>query len=371
MNTVFDVAVIGAGSTGATIAAMLAERQIKVILLEKALPASTGASAWSGGIFRQYEPDLALLALARLVPGSAVVTRAMQESRLKTGVEIQLTSAQYQHFRSQLSGSALFSEEERKQILAGMVPLSETGDVLRLKDCEGGFSAVRKYVTDLCSYVREHAVVLERTEISKVEFFADQIHLHGDLSVIRARFVVDACGAGGPFERSLEGIYARTVPFSRVYLDRAPERPVISYPASTYVLPLSKTLVQIGGSERHIASSLNGLPRTGQDSETLLRQKLDDTGIDTRGFQLLQQVVSWDSWTRDGRPVIGFSQSQPRVMTVSGFNGVGFKLAPGAAMIAVNQIMDGLNDVSQPNQFRDLATLFTPGRFARTEGICV
>ncbi|MEJ0230725.1 FAD-dependent oxidoreductase (plasmid) [Klebsiella michiganensis] len=27
MNTVFDVAVIGAGSTGATIAAMLAERQ--------------------------------------------------------------------------------------------------------------------------------------------------------------------------------------------------------------------------------------------------------------------------------------------------------------------------------------------------------
>lgn len=51
MNTVFDVAVIGAGSTGATIAAMLAERQIKVILLEKALPASTGASAWSGVSF--------------------------------------------------------------------------------------------------------------------------------------------------------------------------------------------------------------------------------------------------------------------------------------------------------------------------------
>lgn len=371
MNTVFDVAVIGAGSTGATIAAMLAERQVNVILLEKALPASTGASAWSGGIFRQYEPDLALLALVRLVPGSAVVTRAIHESRQKTGVELHLTVAQYQHFRSQLAGSALFSEEDRKQILTGMVPLDETGDVLRLKDCDGGFSAVRKYVTDLCSYVRQHAVVLERTEISRVESVADQLHLHTGHSVIRARFVVDACGAGGPLERSLEGIYARTVPFSRVYLDRAPERPVISYHASTYVLPLSKTLVQIGGSERQSASSLDDLSCTGQDSETLLRQKLDDTGIDALGFQLLQQFVSWDSWTRDGRPVIGFSQSQPRVMTVSGFNGVGFKLAPGAAMIAVNQLMDVLFDVSQPDRLRDLATLFTPGRFARTEGICV
>ncbi|MBS0907585.1 FAD-binding oxidoreductase [Pantoea dispersa] len=371
MNTVFDVAVIGAGSTGATIAAMLAERQINVILVEKELPALTGASAWSGGIFRQYDPDLPLLALARIKPECAVVARAIHESRMKTGVEIQLTSAQYQHFRSQLAESALFSEEDRKQILAAMIPLDETADVLRLKDCDGGFSAVRKYVTDLCSYIRQHAVVLERTEISKVESVADQLHLHTGHSVIRTRYVVDACGAGGPFERSLEGIYARTVPFSRVYLERAPERPVISYHASTYVLPLSKTLVQIGGSERQSASSLDDLPCTGKDSETLLRQKLNSTGIDTRGFQLLQQFVSWDSWTSDGRPVIGFSQSQPRVMTVSGFNGVGFKLAPGAAMIAVNLLMDVLFDVSQPDRFRDLATLFTPGRFARTEGICV
>lgn len=371
MNTVFDVAVIGAGSTGATIAAMLAERQVNVILLEKELPASTGASAWSGGIFRQYEPDLPLLALARLVPGSPVVARAVHESRLKTGVEIQLTSAQYQLFRTQLSASALFSAEDRTQILAGMVPVDETGGVLRLKDRDGGFSEVRKYVTDLCSYVRQHAVVLEGTEISKVESFADQLHLHTRHSIIKARYMVDACGAGGPLERCLEGIYARTVPFSRVYLDRAPERPVISYHASTYVLPLSKTLVQIGGTERHSAPSLKDLPRTGQDSEALLRQKLDSTGIDARGFQLLQQFVSWDSWTRDGRPVIGFRQSQPRVMTVSGFNGVGFKLAPGAAIIAVNQLMDVLYDVSKPERFQDLAALFTPGRFARTEGICV
>lgn len=371
MNTVFDVAVIGAGSTGATIAAMLAERQIKVILLEKELPASTGASAWSGGIFRQYEPDLPLLALTRLVFDSPVVEKAIRNSRHKTGVEIQLSSAQYQNFQTQLSESALFDEKGKKQILAGLVLIGEKGDVLRLEDREGGYSAVRKYVTDLCSYVRQQAVLLDRTEIFKVESFTDQLHLHTNNSIIRARYIVDACGAGGPLPRTLEGVYARTVPFSRVYLESAPEKPVISYHANTYILPLSKMIVQIGGSERHSAPALDSLPLNGKDSETLLLQKLASTGIHADGFQLLQQFVAWDSWTSDGRPVIGFSQTQPRVMTVAGFNGVGFKLASGVAAIAVRQLLDALHYISGPAISADLATLFSPGRFTRKEGICV
>lgn len=371
MNTLFDVAVIGAGSTGTTIAAMLAERKVKVILLEKELPASTGASAWSGGIFRQYEPDLALLALARIITGSPVVQRAIDESRHTTGVEILLTPAQYQHFLAQLAESALFSVEDKKHILAGLVPLDEKGGVIRLHDNEGGFSAVRKYVTDLCGYVRQHAVLLDHTEISKVEPFSDQIHLHTRHFVIRTKYVVDACGAGGPFPRSLDGIYARTVPFSRVLLEYAPEKPVISYQANTYILPLSKMLVQIGGSERFSAPTLESLPRIGQDSETQLLQKLTCCGISSDGFQLLQQFIAWDSWTRDGRPVIGFSKTQPRVMTVAGFNGVGFKLAPGAAAIAVQQLLEALHRTSEPAISGDLTALFSPERSDLTEGVCV
>src|ERR1700744_2222874 len=56
-NRHFEVAVIGGGIYGSAVAYFLSCRGIRVVLLERGVVGGEGATAWSGGIVRVYDPD--------------------------------------------------------------------------------------------------------------------------------------------------------------------------------------------------------------------------------------------------------------------------------------------------------------------------
>src|SRR5205085_11097726 len=85
----FDVAVFGGGIIGASIAGALVELGMTVILIERGCIGSQGASRYSGGIVRLYDPDEAIEALAayslvRMV--DTAVGRAFGACITRTGV---------------------------------------------------------------------------------------------------------------------------------------------------------------------------------------------------------------------------------------------------------------------------------------------
>lgn len=59
-----EVCVIGGGVMGATLAASLCERNVETVLLEAGTVAGQGASAFSGGLVRCYDPDPTIMALS-------------------------------------------------------------------------------------------------------------------------------------------------------------------------------------------------------------------------------------------------------------------------------------------------------------------
>lgn len=60
----YEIAVIGAGITGASIAAKLCSAGVSVALIDKGAASSLGASGYSGGLVRLYDSDPLLMELA-------------------------------------------------------------------------------------------------------------------------------------------------------------------------------------------------------------------------------------------------------------------------------------------------------------------
>ncbi|EPN65954.1 oxidoreductase, FAD-binding protein, partial [Pseudomonas syringae pv. actinidiae ICMP 19096] len=60
----YEIAVVGAGITGASIAAKLCSAGVSVALIDKGAAGSLGASGYSGGLVRLYDSDPLLMELA-------------------------------------------------------------------------------------------------------------------------------------------------------------------------------------------------------------------------------------------------------------------------------------------------------------------
>ncbi|TDV64315.1 FAD-binding oxidoreductase [Pseudomonas sp. LP_7_YM] len=368
MKTSFDVIVIGAGVMGASIAAALVESGLDVALMEKGIGGGQGATRDTGGIVRGLELDPALRPLTRRDAhhGRTGIVHALFERSLKqTGVAY-IASAEV----CGLYLDAVGIEGTQNVELHASVKALDNGrfsafckDECLLIERNGGTVDARAAVSDLCRYISEKAIFLDHLAVDRCVELEGYVQVHAGKLRLDATWVVDASGADGPLPRPHGAVHARTIPFTRMGCDHAPSMPIIAHSLNTYLLPLGRNLMQVGGQRRHHAEHASQLNLSVMDNEQDVIERVARLGFGPQHSLAVVTQVAWDAYTDDGRPLIGRSSSGSHVYLATGFCGIGFKMAPSVAELLAFELSGLMAGVQLDADHRSIMKPFCPSRF--------
>lgn len=352
-----EIAVIGAGITGASIAAKLCSAGVSVALIDKGAVGSLGASGYSGGLVRLYDNDPLLMELAAYSIGrmeEGVFATTYRQALRRTGVIYRAAPDQLdnlcraiEHYGSERYPMRLLSRRELDGSRYPRCPDEERVNLFESHACVGN---VRQAVAALCGVVRQHGLLLEHREIKAIDCRArDLVHIElGDVTV-RCRAVVVAAGAWSRLLVPNLALEARSIPLARVMTDSDWSMPLIDAVTQSYGIPLTRNIVQTGCGLRdsgvwpeHLA-----LPdaRHAEDARKRVAQLSDTWAAQVR---VLDVLPGFDSYSVDGRPLLGFCDEQSPIYVAAGMSGLGFKFAPGVAHIAFDQLRDRLSGQRTP-----------------------
>ncbi|OCR22287.1 FAD-binding oxidoreductase [Pseudomonas syringae] len=341
----YEVAVIGAGIVGASIAAKLCSAGISVALIDKDGSAASGASALSGGLVRLYDPDPLLMELAAYSIGvmregifAATYARALRRSgvlyRAAPDQQERISRAIEQHASAQYPMRLISSEEFK----SGHFPRSPSTERINLYEPQACVGNVRLATAMLANSVRQDGLLLENCEVKAIECRSrHQAHIDLGAVTLRCRAVVVAAGAWS--RRLLPELHlqTRSIPLARVVTATDCSMPIIDSETQAYAIPLTCHLVQAGCGFREVQEFPEnlGLPdvRNQQDARERVHHLLG-----ANDSVVLDVLPGFDSYSPDGRPLVGFCDGQSPVYLATGLCGLGFKLAPGIAQIAFEQL---------------------------------
>lgn len=377
MRLQFDVAVVGGGITGSTIAAALVELGLRVALLERGTCGAHGASAYSGGIVRLYDADpdlMRLAAYARQCQRDTGYGRVLEQCIARTGVvyvapescEAAMREAVAAHGAGvypmrMLGAAALRSASGLATARPGCAALLEE---------DGGTGNVRASVQGMAALVRRGGgAVLEHCAVRGIERIGGGARLQLERGVIEAGAVVLATGAWGAALLPELGLEVRSIPLLRMMASAQPLMPVVDTAAATYVVPLHGCLVHVGTQLRSRAALPEQLapphPEAGEDA----RRRLALLSGQPEAGPVLDVLPGYDAYAADGRPVLGFMGPEDPRYVAAGMAGIGYKLAPAVARIAAQEIALrlGRRDWTAAHHGEALARPFRPGRLLRKE----
>ncbi|MGC6372114.1 NAD(P)/FAD-dependent oxidoreductase [Pseudomonas sp. K2I15] len=336
MNNDFEVAVIGGGIIGLTLAALLAERGVDTLLVEQSRCGYGGATAHTGGICRTFEPNPRLAQLAKLVglkPGETEVESILRAHEQVTGALYRMppggspaTDARVQAISPQAAAA-----------LAGR-PVSNGGTYYH--EPGAAVSDVHATLSALRGALRKHGCLIERCTVQRLveQQHTTHVEIHSLETVYRARCVVNAAGAGSPALSPVEGAEVRTIPYIKFRGSSVPALPCIDYVDSTYVLPLGDNLLQSSTAIRPGLLQIEEDPRHLRLMVEDCRQRLRGLLGDVDDYSLLSIDLATDLFTPDGLPRLGPHRPGSRLWLATGLNGVGYKYAYPIATRIYDQI---------------------------------
>lgn len=344
----YQVAVVGAGIIGASIAAKLASLGIEVALIDKGTVGGPGASGYSGGLVRLFDPDPLLMDLAARsialldqAPFANVYTRALR----RTGMVYRAAPGQSGRVESAIER---YSSARYPMRLLGTDQLARlslgAADRIDLYEPHACIGDVRFATAALAGLVRRKGLVLEHCELKGMETRSpEQACLSvGDMT-LRCQVVVIAAGAWSRQWLPQAGLETRSIPLARVRTQKNWSLPVIDAVTQSYGIPLTRNLVQTGCGLRHTARKPQDLPlpdaRHGQDARARIEQLSGDGQT-----HVLDVLPGFDAYSPDGLPLLGFSAANSPMYLATGMSGLGFKLAPAVAQIAAGQLQARLTD---------------------------
>lgn len=345
MNMDYQVAVIGAGIVGASIAARLLQRGLSVVLLEQGSVASRGASASSGGLLRLYDADPLLMQLTahslRVMaeaPFSDTYTRALRRSGVLYRADIAHESA------LEAAIERYASAEYPLRRVQGFGPWSARADRAELYEPHACVGDVRGATARLCQRVRRDGLLIEHCRVEFIDWQADgSAHIQLGEARLDCQTVVLASGAWTHRLLPELALQSRAIPLARVQTEAAWPLPLIDAVSGSYAIPLGPHLVQSGCGLRDRALLPEQLARPDARHIEDARQRVGQLAGGGR-VRVLDVVPGFDSYSADGRPLLGFVDEPRGLYVACGLSGVGFKFAPGIADLAARQIQGYLHD---------------------------
>ncbi|KOP54165.1 Oxidoreductase, FAD-binding protein [Pseudomonas tremae] len=368
----YEIAVIGAGITGASIAAKLCSSGVSVALIDRATAGSTGASGYSGGLVRLYDGDPTLMALAAYSitqMDDALFAATYARALRRTGVIYRGASDQEDKLRRAIEryGSERYPMRmvPNHQLDGRRYPHCLAQDRANLFEPHASVGNVRQAVAELCQVVRQQGLLLEHCKIKAIDCrAADLVFIELGDATLRCRSVVVAAGAWSQHLLPCVGLEVRSIPLARVLTDSDWSMPVIDAVTQSYAIPLTRNIVQTGCGLRDSALRPEHLVQPDERHAQDARQRIAQLSGSDKNVRVLDVLPGFDSYSVDGRPLVGFCDKQSPVYLAAGLSGLGFKLAPGIARIAFEQLRGHLagKDRSCPDWSALSPQRLMPGR---------
>lgn len=361
MHLEFDVCVVGAGVIGATIAAALCEGGLRTALIDRGSCGAAGATSYSGGLVRLYDPDPVRMALAAHSLECMRTSRyglAFDAALRRTGAVYRAALSESQSLQAAVDQYAspdypmlLVDDRQLDQI---NTLTCDTPGYVNLFEPRAGIGDPRQVTRSMAALLASlgptnySGQLLEHAEVTAVEVDSDGAHIHLGTNRLHCQVVVVAAGAWAARLLPALALETRSIPLARITNAEAPCVPVIDTIAGTYAIALGRNVIQAGSQLRHTVAFPEQLPisRLGSsERETLLTHQGEDamrrlSQLQGRPVQgtLLDVLPGFDGYTADSRPLVGFLGADSPVFVATGMNGLGFKLAPGIADISLGQI---------------------------------
>ncbi len=369
MSESFDIAVIGAGIAGASIAAEVAPHASVIVLEGEAHPGyhTTGRSAafWEecyGG------PGIVPLTLASRDAldelgalsqrGALYIARSEQEGELDA-------------FMAQFAGTGVTIDKIGRELLRGIVPGIKPDWTLAVSEPACGdidVAAVHQHY--LSTMRREGAVLRVNARVEALEREGDGWRIDlGPAGEVRAGLVVNAAGAWADVIAGLAGAarlgiqpYRRTVAQLRIDPAPPPDLPLVLDLAGEFYFKPESARLWLSPHDETPSPPCDAAP------EEL------DVAIAIDRFE---QVVDWQiraverkwaglrSFSPDRLPVIGHATDRPGFFWFAGQGGYGIQTAPAAARLAA-QVLLGTGSDAVTARIDPLA--YAPARFGARTG---
>ena len=356
-----DIAVIGAGVMGTSVAYHLALRGARVLLLDK-LGAAGGPSGASAGMLRAHYEDPAIVAVARygcefladmlartgcdpgfVNCGYLAVGGADREPRIRTAIAAmrsqgavveQLDNAQIRQLEPRLAADSL--------TIGAFEPTNGVCEPLFVAD---GFARAAERLGAQLAFGTRVTAVRPDGEGFRV--------LCADGRQISAARVAVCCGGFGPrLTRPLGG--SLPIDLVRVQAGRfrppfpfGPPGPIVSHHSlGVWLRPDGDDGHYLVGARADFLGRGPYRARSGQGGADL--RELDHLGgLVSRVFPAAARGIfrgSWASWldfTPDGNPVVDLLPRRPGLLLASGMSGHAFKLCPALGLGASELLLDG------------------------------
>lgn len=366
----FDIAVVGGGITGCTLAAELAVAGFHTVLLDAGTPGAQGATCYSGGIVRRYDQDPALMALGDY----SLECMSEREVARRFGASVGRTGVLYAapaHAEASLRESIDRYDRGRGTMqlighneLSALTPfLAPRDDRVVLHERDGGVADVRGSARSMVELLLKHGgMLLEHARVWSLQYESTHAQLSlGDLD-IRAQVVVLASGGWLAEQLPELQLTVRSIPLLRTLASQPLALPVIDISSNSYAVPVQGRLVLTGTHPRRSATSPEALVAPPPAAVPNGLQKLGIlTGHNEMG-PVLDVLPGFDTYSADNRPVVGFlGKDDPRYV-VGALSGIGYKLAPGIATLATAEIAERLQRPLLSRVPGELLRPFTPAR---------
>ncbi len=367
----FDLAVIGAGLMGLSIAQEARRRGMRVVVIEAESCARHASSASAGGVrsLNRHPAEIALVRAA-LPLWETLAARLGRDCGFKRSGQIRVAedaaAMQALEARAALTRD-LGYDHERLVTRAGLydcIPALAGHCVGALTVEDDGFAdplatshAWRK------ANAQAGVTVLEHTRVTALDRRAEGIHVTTSGDPVQAGCVVNTAGAWGDRIARLagEGLPLRTAALQMTVTARMPAfvDPVVG--SQGRKLSLKQTAagsVVIGGAfEGDVTGGpdgpVQGIPRSDLSARNLANAVSLFPML--RAARVTRTWAGLEGMTPDGLPILGASETMPGLIHAFGFSAHGFALAPVIGPIVA--------DLLQGRSNNHAIAPFAPSRF--------
>ena len=345
-----EVAIVGGGIYGTAAGYFISKAGIRVALVEEGAIGNGGATAFSRGIVRVYDPDPVLASLS--LAGSFEFNHWEElgypgiPPYRRTGCLYRVAPHHHDaaiRLTKELQGSGYNFEWLTSVQLASRFPFIRTApEDLAIWEPDSGYGDPRLASENLAAASKtQGAVIYERCRAGAIDRGPGFWRISLPYGSITAQVVLLAGGATTRRLLPLLPIVTRSI--GLLYMESGdmilqPAVPVIDEISGTYIRPLENGGYYCGTQVMEQADSPGDLRGFGEDhlTDASLRVqqllKSSYTGRAVNGF------IGFDAYTSNYRPLIGFMTGYEDLFVATGFSGRGFKYAMALSKGIAGQI---------------------------------
>lgn len=379
-----DVVVVGAGITGSSAAFQLAQRGLKVALVEKRFLAA-GSTGKSSAIIRQHYSNeitarMALYSL-RVFQNFAEVVSGGEAGFVQTGFAILVDDKDRAGLEENVAmqkragvNTRMISSEELKELDPGIAIADTTAVAF---EPEGGYADPAFTTTSFAEAARRAgAVIYQNTRVTDVEMTGGQVTgvvtTDGSIST---RAVVNCANAWAPeigrmvgVELPIQASRHQVATFQRPRSHWPSHLTAADFINHIYLRPEGTSLTLVGSIE---AAEAEQKIDPDHYNESIDYEFIEGAAWHIRNrYPYMEQALSKGGWsgiygvTPDWHPVIDEVPAGSGFFVAAGFSGHGFKLGPAVGLM----VADMVTRASTPSQGLDRG-LFRYARFAENQPV--